>query len=139
MLDMGFKPQVKQIFRQIRPTGRQVLMFSATWPVEVQDLAKEFFTNHTLRVTIGSLETSANHSVQQRFEFLGQSYEKGQKLKEIISSHPKDKILIFMKTKRSCNEMQVELENANVWVSALHGDMAQTDRDAVIRNFKDSR
>ena len=44
MLDMGFEPQIRKIFKQIRP-DRQVLIWSATWPREVQQLARDFLSN----------------------------------------------------------------------------------------------
>lgn len=45
MLDMGFEPQIRKIIGQIRP-DRQVLMWSATWPKQVQALAEEFLVNY---------------------------------------------------------------------------------------------
>jgi len=63
MLDMGFEPQIRSIVSQIRP-DRQVLMWSATWPREIQALARDF-TKDPIQVTIGSSELSANSDVSQ--------------------------------------------------------------------------
>lgn len=66
MLDMGFEPQIRMIMSQIRP-DRQILMWSATWPKEVQRLAQDFLTEY-YKVTIGSDEISANRNVTQVVE-----------------------------------------------------------------------
>ncbi|KAH9636426.1 hypothetical protein HF086_013480 [Spodoptera exigua] len=63
MLDMGFEPQIRKIIEQIRP-DRQVLMWSATWPKEVQNLAEEFLHDY-IQINIGSLSLSANHNILQ--------------------------------------------------------------------------
>lgn len=63
MLDLGFEPHIRAIASQTR-ADRQTLMFSATWPTEVQKLAMEYLANPA-RVVIGSQDLSASHSVQQ--------------------------------------------------------------------------
>lgn len=63
MLDMGFEPQIRKIVEQIRP-DRQTLMWSATWPREVQTLAREFLKD-PVQINIGSTQLSANHNVTQ--------------------------------------------------------------------------
>src|SRR6195952_3507949 len=63
MLDMGFEPQIRKIVSQIRP-DRQTLMFSATWPKDVQRLAMDFLHDF-IQVNIGSMELTANHNVEQ--------------------------------------------------------------------------
>ena len=66
MLDMGFEPQIRKIIEQIRP-DRQVLMWSATWPREVQQLARDFLSNAQgwIHCNIGSQDLSANHNILQ--------------------------------------------------------------------------
>lgn len=66
MLDMGFEPQIRKILGQIRP-DRQTLMWSATWPREVQRLAEDFLGDY-IQINIGSLELSANHNIEQIVE-----------------------------------------------------------------------
>merc|ERR1719352_509544 len=58
MLDMGFEPQIRKVVSQIRP-DRQTLMWSATWPREIQGMARDFLTN-PYQVTVGSLDIRAN-------------------------------------------------------------------------------
>ncbi|CAO2167461.1 unnamed protein product [Urochloa humidicola] len=68
MLDMGFEPQIRKIVAQIRP-DRQTLYWSATWPREVEALARQFLQN-PYKVTIGSPDLKANHSIQQIVEVI---------------------------------------------------------------------
>ena len=76
MLDMGFEPQIRTIIEQIRP-DRQVLMWSATWPKEVQSLARDFLNDY-IQVNIGSLQLHANHNILQIVDVC-QEYEKAGK------------------------------------------------------------
>lgn len=63
MLDMGFEPQIRTIIEQIRP-DRQTLMWSATWPKEVQGLASDFL-REVVNITVGTLGLTANHKILQ--------------------------------------------------------------------------
>jgi len=60
---MGFEPQIRSVVGQIRP-DRQTLLWSATWPKEIQSLARDF-TKEAIQVTVGSLELSANPDVRR--------------------------------------------------------------------------
>lgn len=63
MLDMGFEPQIRQALEGV-PLERQILMWSATWPKEVQHLAKDYLGDF-VQVNVGSTELSANHNITQ--------------------------------------------------------------------------
>jgi superfamily II DNA/RNA helicase len=63
MLDMGFEPQIRKIVDQIRP-DRQTLLWSATWPKEVQSIARDFLKD-PYQVIIGSPDLKANHNILQ--------------------------------------------------------------------------
>merc|ERR1711988_1803065 len=67
MLDMGFEPQVRKIVSQVRP-DRQTLMWSATWPREVQRLARDFCREDPVKLTVGAHggEARANPDIEQR-------------------------------------------------------------------------
>jgi len=76
MLDMGFEPQIRKIIEQIRP-DRQTLMWSATWPKEVKNLAEDFLKDYA-QINVGSLQLSANHNILQIIDVC-QDYEKENK------------------------------------------------------------
>lgn len=100
MLDMGFEPQIRKIIEQIRP-DRQVLMWSATWPKEVQALAEDFLTDY-IQVNIGSLNLAANNNIRQIVDVC-QDHEKEGKLSNLlrdIASEKENKVIIFVETKK---------------------------------------
>lgn len=100
MLDMGFEPQIRKIIEQIRP-DRQVLMWSATWPKEIQALAEDFLSDY-IKVNIGSLNLSANNNIKQIVE-LCEEHEKEAKLTNLlkeISSERDNKVIVFVETKK---------------------------------------
>merc|ERR1719433_2429177 len=69
MLDMGFEPQLRRIISQIRP-DRQTLMWSATWPREIQHLARDICREQPVKVLIGSTETEANADIRQEIRVI---------------------------------------------------------------------
>jgi ATP-dependent RNA helicase DDX5/DBP2 len=64
MLDMSFEPQIRLICSQVRP-DRQVLMWSTTWPKEVQGLANDFLPNDRLMIKVGGDDRKASENVTQ--------------------------------------------------------------------------
>merc|ERR1719161_936882 len=64
MLDMGFEPQIRRIVSQIRP-DRQTLMWSATWPREIQRLAGDFCREDPVKITVGRTASRANPDIRQ--------------------------------------------------------------------------
>lgn len=105
MLDMGFEPQIRKIIEQIRP-DRQTLMWSATWPKEVQSLASEFLREY-IQINVGSLSLSANHNILQIIDVC-QEYEKETKLSTLlkeIMAEKENKSIIFIETKKRVDEI----------------------------------
>ncbi|KAL8280179.1 hypothetical protein RQP46_007509 [Phenoliferia psychrophenolica] len=139
MLDMGFEPQIKKILEQIRP-DRQTLMFSATWPKEVQKLAHTYL-NDFIQVTIGSLELSANVNITQIIEVLGSDFDKRARLLKHLEkiSAEAAKVLIFIGTKRVADDLTKFLRQDGWPALAIHGDKEQRERDWVLAEFKTGR
>lgn len=111
-------------------------MFSATWPKEVQRLANDYLHDF-MQVTIGSLELSANTNITQVVEVCTE-FEKRTKLikhLEIISSKA-GKVLIFVGTKRTADELTKFLRQDGWPALAIHGDKQQQERDWVLNEFK---
>lgn len=106
MLDMGFEPQLRKIVGQIRP-DRQTLMWSATWPKEVRQLASDFL-NDFIQVNIGSMDLAANHMITQIVEVVS-DFEKRDRtvkhLEQIMDQDRNNKVLIFTGTKRIADEI----------------------------------
>lgn len=139
MLDMGFEPQIRKIIEQIRP-DRQVLMWSATWPKEVQALAEEFLKDY-IQVNVGSLQLSANHNILQIVDVC-QEHEKEQKLctllKEIMQEK-ENKTIVFIETKRRVDEITRRIIRDGYDAVCIHGDKKQSERDYVLKDFRNGR
>jgi len=136
MLDMGFEVQINQIMRDITSTKRQTMMFSATWPNDVQRLAQKYFKN-PVRITIGSENLSGASRVTQIVEIV-EPRDRKRRLTALLTKLFKDncRILIFMLYKKTCESISVELERAGWPVISIHGDKAQTARNQALADFK---
>ncbi|KAJ3110087.1 ATP-dependent RNA helicase dbp2, partial [Physocladia obscura] len=137
MLDMGFEPQIRKIVDQIRP-DRQTLMWSATWPKEVQVLARDYMKDF-IQVNIGSLSLSANHMVTQIVEMMSQ-FDKQKRLTQILDKIADEdrtaKTIIFTGTKKMADECTRFLRQDGFPALAIHGDKKQQERDWVMNEFK---
>ena len=138
MLDMGFEPQIRKIVDQIRP-DRQTLMWSATWPKEVQQLARDYL-KEAIQVNIGSMDLSASHNIQQIIEITTE-YEKHRRLvahlEQILDKKAESsKVLVFAGTKRVCDEIVRTLRQDGWPALGIHGDKSQSERDWVLNEFK---
>lgn len=135
MLDMGFEPQIRKIIDQIRP-DRQTLMYSATWPREVKQMANDFLRDEVM-INIGSMELSANHNILQIIDVC-QQYEKEQKLEDLLSEMKSHmcKTLIFTATKKQVDELTWKLSKAGYKCYGMHGDKGQSERDWVLQQFR---
>lgn len=139
MLDMGFEPQIRTIVSQVRP-DRQTLLWSATWPKDVQTLARDFQTS-PCQIYIGSQKLSANRNILQIVDVL-QDWEKFDRLYQLLNeihSQQDNKTLIFTGTKKMANEISGTLRRQGWSAGAIHGDKKQEEREWVLGQFRDSR
>ncbi|CAL5219153.1 g933 [Coccomyxa viridis] len=134
MLDMGFEPQIRKIVNQIRP-DRQTLLWSATWPKDVQGIAREFLKDY-YQVTIGSRELKANHMIQQSFEFVAEGDKYGVLARLLEREMDGSRLLIFCETKRGCDSVTRQLRTEGWPALSIHGDKSQQERDWVLAEFK---
>lgn len=135
MLDMGFEQQLRKICSQIRP-DRQVLMWSATWPPSVQNLARDYLKEF-YQVTVGSLDLTGNKDVTQIVEVCNDTDKYG-KLLDYLRNNltDKDRVLVFVETKKGCDMLTRSLRTDNFPARAMHGDKSQDERDWVLKEFK---
>ncbi|KAJ0959544.1 putative RNA helicase [Helianthus annuus] len=119
MLDMGFEPQMKKIVSQIRP-DRQTLYWSATWPKEVEQLARQLLYN-PYKVVIGSSELKANHSIHQHVD--------------IMTENQKYNKLVKLGVTKFTRQLRMD-----GWPAlSIHGDKSQAERDWVLSEFKSGK
>ncbi|ORY84236.1 P-loop containing nucleoside triphosphate hydrolase protein [Protomyces lactucae-debilis] len=144
MLDKGFEEDIKKIIGACpdpeKGGNRQTLMFSATWPEIVRKLAGTFMRN-PVKVTIGSLELSANVRVTQKVEVLAEQRDKEYRLQQLIKQYQSgknksDRILIFALYKKEAARVEQTLKYKGHNVAAIHGDMSQVQREQALAQFK---
>jgi len=139
MLDMGFEPQLRRIISQIRP-DRQTLMWSATWPKEIQHLARDICREQPLKVTVGAVESQANPSIRQDVRVVTELDKRGrfmEWLREVSPPHGEQpRILIFVETKRAADALARELKYEQFRSAAMHGDKDQRERDSILHQFR---
>jgi ATP-dependent RNA helicase DDX5/DBP2 len=136
MLDMGFEPQIRKVVSQIRP-DRQTLMYSATWPKEIQRLARDFCREDPVKLTIGSEELSMNPNITQQIEVVG-DYDKRDRFMSWMRNvvKPDEKVLVFTETKRGADSLCRELQYQQFSANAIHGDKEQRQRDRILGEFR---
>ncbi|KAG5153782.1 hypothetical protein JHK82_011751 [Glycine max] len=137
MLDMGFEPQIRKIVAQIRP-DRQTLLWSATWPREVETLARQFLRN-PYKVIIGSPYLKANQSINQVVEVLTDMEKYNRLIRLLKEVMDGSRILIFMETKKGCDQVTRQMRVDGWPALSIHGDKNQAERDWVLAEFKSGR
>ncbi|KAL3817332.1 hypothetical protein ACHAXA_003955 [Cyclostephanos tholiformis] len=140
MLDMGFEPQIRRIVEQEgMPHGegvRQTMMFSATFPANIQRLAGDFMGDYIF-LTVGRVG-SASENVTQTVEYVEQK-DKLNHLMRFLMTIQEGLILIFVETKRNCDHVEDVLCEKGFPACSIHGDKTQREREDSLRLFKTGR
>jgi ATP-dependent RNA helicase DDX5/DBP2 len=141
MLDLGFEPQIRAVLVQMR-VDRQSLLFSATWPVEVQALAHRHLLPDAITVEVGGALTSggrANARIEQRVRVCESEAAKLPALVNLLEELMDDgvRLLIFCSSKRRCEDLTRALRIDGWPALALHGDKPQEERDWALQEFKE--
>jgi ATP-independent RNA helicase DbpA len=129
MLDMGFAPDMAAVAKEC-PLDRQTLLFSATYPPEIEALASPFMTN-PIRVKVAAQEAS---TIEQRF-FETTREAKPDLLARLLTQHPSESTLVFVNTKATGREVTAYLQQKGLSARDLSGDLEQRDRDEVMALF----
>jgi ATP-dependent RNA helicase DeaD len=135
MLDLGFIEDVEKILRMC-PSGRQTLLFSATIPAPVAQLAEQYMYDPvTIRVTPRKLTVD---SVEQAYVMV-EPRDKLQRLVEVLKAEEPEQAIIFCRTKIGAARLDKALADKGLRVKALHGDLTQGQRDGVMISFKEHK
>lgn len=133
MLDMGFIPDVDRIVATL-PKMRQTLLFSATLPGEIKKLAQSYLINPKEIIIAPSTRTAATVS---QHVVLVQDNKKRDVLREILSRQQNPgPIIIFCNRKRDISVLTSSLKKYGYQAGSLHGDMAQSQRNQTLEDFK---
>ncbi|KAF0921560.1 hypothetical protein E2562_009761 [Oryza meyeriana var. granulata] len=138
MLDMGFEPEVREILSQTA-SEHQTVMFSATWPPAVHQLAQEFMDPNPIKVVIGSEDLAANHDVMQIVEVLDDR-SRDSRLVALLDKYHKaqrNRVLVFVLYKKEATRVETMLQRRGWSAVSVHGDKAQHDRTKALSLFKE--
>lgn len=146
MLDMGFEPQIRKIVEQMDmpPAGqRQTMLFSATFPREIQRLAADFLYNYIF-LAVGRVGSSTDLIVQ-RVEYVPDN-EKRSMLMDLLHAQSANGVqgvqgkepltLVFVETKRGADALEDWLCRMRFPATTIHGDRSQQEREHALRNFR---
>jgi ATP-dependent RNA helicase RhlE len=132
MLDMGFINDVKRIVKLV-PANRQTLLFSATMPMAIRELADSFLTKPEY-VSVTPISSTAE-IIQQQIYFVDKSDKRGL-LYHLIRNENLSNVLVFVRTKHGADNVVKALKKQGVNAEAIHGDKSQTARQRVLDSFK---
>ncbi|KAA0198043.1 DDX3/PL10 DEAD-box RNA helicase [Fasciolopsis buskii] len=140
MLDMGFEPQIRRIVEQnnLPPSGtRQTLMFSATFPHEIQVLAKDFLSQYIF-LAVGRVG-STSENISQNILWVEENAKRDALVDLLANSDPGVLTLVFVETKRGADSLEDYLFSQKFMVASIHGDRTQDDRELALSCFRTGR
>ena len=134
MLDMGFIHDVKKIIK-ISPSNRQTLLFSATMPDPIRELATTFLTNPKF-VSVTPVSSTAEN-VNQTIYFVDKE-QKRNLLYHLIHEKAMETVLVFVRTKHGADNVVKALKKQEISAEAIHGDKSQNARVRALESFKNN-
>ncbi|XP_069035181.1 DEAD-box helicase 3 X-linked a isoform X9 [Lepisosteus oculatus] len=140
MLDMGFEPQIRRIVEQdtMPPKGlRHTMMFSATFPKEIQILARDFLDEYIF-LAVGRVG-STSENITQKVVWVEES-DKRSFLLDLLNATGKDSLtLVFVETKKGADALEDFLYREGYACTSIHGDRSQRDREEALHQFRSGR
>jgi len=132
MFDMGFLPDIKRIIKAV-PAKRQTMLFSATFPPEIEQLASQTL-KHPQRISVGLSRPA--HTVTHALYPVPQ-HLKGVLLVALLKQTDTNSVLVFTRTKHRAHRVAQQIARAGFDVTSLHGDRTQGQRQSALKGFKD--
>jgi ATP-dependent RNA helicase RhlE len=132
MLDLGFMPDIRRVVAQL-PARRQSALFSATMPKEILTLA-EGLLREPVRVAIAPV-ASTPILVEQTVHFVDASGKKGL-LTELLADASLTRAIVFTRTKRGADRVAIQLNQAKISATAMHGNLGQNARQRALEDFR---
>jgi translation initiation factor 4A len=133
MLSRGFKDQIQDVFRML-PTDVQVILLSATMPIEVLEVSK-CFMRKPVQILVKKEELTLE-GIKQFYVNVKQEQWKLGTLCDLYDTLSITQCVIFCNTRRKVDQLTTEMTERNFVVSAMHGDMEQRERDVIMRQFR---
>lgn len=131
MLEMGFQREIDSIMA-VLPHTRQTLLFSATFPMQIQAIAEQFMVQP---IKVKVLSEHSDTTIEQHFYECNNSNERFQLLQLLLLDKRPASTVVFCNTKREAKDVAAKLAYAGFSVGALHGDLEQREREQVLLQF----
>lgn len=134
MLDLGFVHDLRKIAKMV-PKRRQTMLFSATMPKAIADLAGDYLTDPvTVQVTPPG---KAADKVEQYVHFVPGKNDKTVLLKKSLTENPDGRSIVFLRTKHGAEKLAKHLEQVGYSVASIHGNKSQGQRERALKGFRD--
>jgi len=134
MLDMGFLEDITKIIKAL-PEKRQTLLFSATMPPKIRELASKYL-NHPFEVSLAVSKPA--EGVDQKVYFVFES-QKTPLLRHLLSMHTFQSMILFSSSKDKVKQLGKDLRQLDVRVAVIHSDLDQEQRNEVMTDFRARR
>lgn len=132
LLDLGFLEELDQLIEEL-PAERNTLLFSATYPEKVMELAERVMKNPIHINVAGEIPTVTN--ITQRVIEVNRS-SRGPLLRHLIKAEDWNHVLVFVSSKRAARNLAKKLQRDGIKADAFHGDLDQCERGLVLSHFK---
>lgn len=132
MLDMGFINDVKKVIK-LTPVNRQTMLFSATMPLPIRELADEFLNNPKF-ATVGSPQET-KYNIIQKVYFVEKEHKR-KLLVHVLNEEQIKNVIVFVRTKQGADSVVETLTKNGFKADSLHGDKTQAARTKVLDSFK---
>ena len=132
MLNMGFKEDIETILERT-PDTRRTMLFSATMPKEIANIAKRYMKNFE-EITVGTKNSGAENV--EHIYYISQAKQRYMVLKRIVDLNPDIYGIVFCRTRQETKEVADKLMHDGYNADALHGDLSQAQRDTVMQKFR---
>ncbi|WP_235890627.1 DEAD/DEAH box helicase [Martelella alba] len=136
MLDLGFIHDLKKIANLV-PDERQTLLFSATMPKSISDLASRFLSSPA-RVEVTPPGKTADR-VDQYVHFVAGKAEKTEVLRTALSEHPDGRAIVFLRTKHGAEKLMKFLDSRGFATASIHGNKSQGQRERALKAFREGQ
>ncbi|MBY5334339.1 DEAD/DEAH box helicase [Rhizobium leguminosarum] len=134
MLDLGFVHDLRKIAKMV-PKKRQTMLFSATMPKAIADLAGEYLVD-PVKVEVTPPGKAAD-KVEQYVHYVAGKNDKTELLRKSLTENPDGRAMVFLRTKHGAEKLMKHLENIGYSVASIHGNKSQGQRERALKAFRD--
>ncbi|MBU1667100.1 DEAD/DEAH box helicase [bacterium] len=134
MLDMGFLEEIKEIFEYI-PQNRQTLLFSATMPDPIKELANNILTQPQFISVVGQDESTTNNVIEQYYYVINEA-QRDKAIVTLLETEKIKKCIVFCRMKREVDRLTEHLQAMGFNASGLHGDLEQLERETIVKAYR---